>query len=131
MIVGLGRAAELAALEHQQRKDEAEKLKREFLVELQGVDHQINGDLTRAQPHVLNVSFPGVDSEALMLALRSEIAISNGAACTSSGHFASHVLKSMGLSEDLLASAVRFSWGPGVMGIPHQAIIESVSKLRC
>ena len=40
------------------------------------------------QSHVLNVSFPGVDSEALMLALRSEIAISNGAACTSSGHFA-------------------------------------------
>jgi cysteine desulfurase len=131
LIVGLGRAAELAAREHQQRNDEAEKLKREFLVELQGVDHRINGDLTRAQPHVLNVSFPGVDSEALMLALRSEIAISNGAACTSSRHFASHVLKAMGLSENLLASAVRFSWGPGVMGIPHQALNEAVSKLKC
>ncbi len=49
------------------------------------------------QSHVVNVSFPGVDSEALMLALRSEMAISNGAACTSSGQFPSHVLRSMGL----------------------------------
>jgi cysteine desulfurase len=131
LIVGFGRAAELAALEHQQRNDEAEKLKRAFLVQLQRVDLRINGDLTRAQPHVLNVSFPGVDSQALMLALRSEIAISNGAACTSSGHSASYVLKSMGLSEDLLASAVRLSWGPGVMRIPHEALIEAISKLRC
>jgi cysteine desulfurase len=131
LIVGLGRAAELAAQEYGQRNHQAEKLKRIFLSELEAVDHRINGDLTRMQPHVLNVSFPEVDSEALMLALRSEIAISNGAACTSAGHFPSHVLRSMGLSENLLASAVRFSWGPGVERIPYRALIEAVSKLKC
>ena len=82
------------------------------------------------QSHVVNVSFPGVDSGALMLALRSEVSISNGAACTSSGHFTSHVLRSMGITEDLLATAVRFSWGPGVTEIPHEALLEAVSRLR-
>ena len=46
------------------------------------VDHVVNGDMSRMQGHVLNVSFPGVDSEALMLAVRDSMAISNGAACS-------------------------------------------------
>jgi len=131
LIVGLGRAAELAGQEHQQQSHQAARLKRKFLGALEAVDHRINGDLTRMQSHVVNVSFPGVDSEALFLALRSELAISNGAACTSAGYLSSHVLKSMGLSEDRIATAVRFSWGPGVKEIPHKALIEAVSRLSC
>jgi cysteine desulfurase len=130
LIVGLGTAAELAQREYRARRVQAETVKRRFLSELAAVEHRINGDLTRMQSHVVNVSFPGVDSEALMLALRSEIAISNGAACTSTGHFPSHVLRSMGLAEDRIASAVRFSWGPGVKQIPHEALLEAVSRLR-
>jgi cysteine desulfurase len=130
LVVGLGAAAELAGTEHRVRRSQAEKLKTQFLSALEAVDHRINGDLQRVQSHVVNVSFPGVDSEALMLALRSEIAISNGAACTSTGHQASHVLRSMGLSEDLLATAVRFSWGPGVNEIPHEALLDAISRLR-
>jgi len=131
LIVGFGRAAELAGQEYQQRSDHAARLKRKFLSALEAVDHRINGDLTRMQPHVVNVSFPGVDSEALFLALRSEIAISNGAACSSTGYFTSHVLQSMGFPEDRIASAVRFSWGAGVDAIPHDALLEAVSRLRC
>jgi len=130
LVVGLGAAAELAREEYRARRTHAEMLKKKFLSELAAVEHRINGDLTRMQAHVINVSFPGVDSEALMLALRSEIAISNGAACTSSGHHASHVLRSMGLSEDLLATAVRFSWGPGVEEIPHEVLLDAVSSLK-
>ena len=37
----------------------------------------------------------------------------------------------MGLTEDRIASAVRFSWGPGVTEIPHEALLEAVSRLRC
>jgi len=131
LIVGLGRAAELAGQEYRQRSHQAARLKRRFLGELESVDHRINGDLTRMQSHVVNVSFPGVDSEALFLALRSEIAISNGAACSSTGYLTSHVLKSMGLADDRIASAVRFSWGAGVAAIPHEALLEAVSRLRC
>ncbi len=131
LIVGLGEASELARKEFRERRAYAARLKRDFLIALEAVEHRINGDLRRMQTHVVNVSFPGVDSDALMLALRAEIAISNGAACTSSGHSGSHVLRSMGLSDDLVATAVRLSWGPGVGKIPHQVLLEAVSRLKC
>ncbi len=70
LIVGLGAAAELAGKEYRERAANAERLKRRFLNALAAVDHRINGDPARSQSHVVNVSFPGVDSEALMLALR-------------------------------------------------------------
>jgi len=130
LVVGLGAAAELASREHRERAAHSEELKRQLLRALGAVDHQINGDLARMQSHVVNVSFPGVDSDALMLALQSEFAVSNGAACTSSGHEPSHVLRAMALSDDRIASAVRFSWGPGVREIPHATLIEAVSRLR-
>jgi cysteine desulfurase len=130
LIVGFGIAAELAGLEYRDRAAHAERLKRAFLRALSAVDHEINGDQTRAQSHVVNVSFTGIDSEALMIALRSDLAISNGAACTSAGNEPSHVLRAMGLSEDRVASAVRFSWGKEVRRIPHNPLIEAVSRLK-
>ncbi|HKI17007.1 MAG TPA: aminotransferase class V-fold PLP-dependent enzyme [Isosphaeraceae bacterium] len=130
LIVGLGAAAELARKEYRERAANAERLKRRLLMAVAAVDHRINGDLARTQSHVVNISFPGVDSEALMLALNSEIAISNGAACTSSGHAPSHVLRSMNLPDDQIASAVRFSWGPGVSEVPSAALVEAVLRLR-
>ncbi len=81
------------------------------------------------QAHVLNVCFPGVDSEALMLALRDKMAISNGSACSSTGYLPSHVLRAMGRSSSEIESSVRISWGPGVERIPAMALIEAVSSL--
>jgi cysteine desulfurase len=131
LIVGLGAAAELAGKEHEARDVQAKRLQMKLLSALVAVEHRINGDLTRMQSHVVNVSFAGVDSQALMLALRREMAISNGAACSSSGHSPSHVLKSMGIPGDQIDSAVRLSWGPGVSRIPHDSLLEAVSRLRC
>jgi cysteine desulfurase len=79
---------------------------------------------------VVNVSFTGVESEALMLMLREVVAISNGAACTSAIYEPSHVLRAMGLVEERIAEAVRISWGPGVEEIPTSAIVEAVQALR-
>ncbi len=130
LIVGLGTAAEIAAREWPLRREAAARVKSDFLAELAAVEHRINGDPTRTQTHVVNVSFPGVDSEALMMAVREELAISNGAACTSASYSPSHVLKAMGLSDDLIASAVRISWGPEIMRIPAEPIIAAVRSMR-
>ncbi len=110
-IVGLGKAAELAGVEYLNRRNSAAKVKEQLLKDLQEVEHQINGDPSRTQSHVLNVSFPGVDSEALMMAVRDDLAISNGSACTSESYSPSHVLQSMGLDDDRINGAVRISWG--------------------
>jgi len=81
-------------------------------------------------PHVVNISFRGVDSEALMLLVRDELAISNGAACTSATYSTSHVLKAMGLDEDRIASAVRISWGPGIDEIPASRLLEALLRFK-
>lgn len=129
LIVGLGAAADLAAREYRQREAHARQLKSHFLDALGAVDHRINGCLERSQSHIVNVSFPGVDGEALMLALRAELAFSNGAACTSASYSTSHVLRAMGLPDERIVSAVRFSWGQGITQIPTDALIEAVRSL--
>jgi cysteine desulfurase len=129
LVVGLGAAADLAGRTYPEREAQAKYVKRGFLDALSAVDHRINGDLERLQPHVLNVSFPGVDGEALMLALRAELAFSNGAACTSAAYATSHVLRAMGLPEDRILSAARFSWGQGVTSIPTEVLIDAVRFL--
>jgi cysteine desulfurase len=118
LVVGLGEAAELARHEHAARRAAAEQVKVQLIADLQRIEHRINGDQSRCQPHLLNVSFPGVDSEALMMALRDQLAFSNGAACTSDRYGSSHVLEAMGLEPERISSAVRISWGPGVTEVP-------------
>jgi cysteine desulfurase len=130
LVVGLGKAAELALGEHAARRRGAEAVKAKLLADLRAVPHTINGDPARTQPHVINISFPGVDSEALMLALRDEMAISNGSACTSAAYKPSHVLKAMGVDDLLLESAVRISWGAAVAGIASGPLISAVRAIR-
>ena len=130
LAAGLGMAAQLAREEHSQRQKEAARVKRQLQLDLQSVEHHINGDVSRCQPHVLNVSFPGVDSEALMMALREDLAISNGSACTSTSYNPSHVLLAMGLDEDRISESVRISWGPGVQLVPAEYLANTISSLR-
>ena len=130
LIAGFGAAAALANAEHRERNAITAAIKQRFLADLVGVEYCLNGDQGRCQPHVINISFPGVDSEALMMALRDDIAMSNGSACTSASYEPSHVLKAMGLSDDLLESAVRISWGPGIASIPAAIVVEAVERLK-
>jgi cysteine desulfurase len=129
LIAGLGLAAELASIEHVERNGKALIIRREFEKALAEIDHVANGDVSRMQGHVLNVSFPGIESEALMLALRDSIAISNGAACSSSTMRQSHVLTAMGFDAERISSSVRFSWGPGVEQIPFDHLIRVIRTL--
>jgi cysteine desulfurase len=102
LVVAIGEAAELAGAEYRERRQQATRVKEAFLKGLSTVEYRLNGDPDRCQAHVLNISFPGVDSEALMVKLRDVVAISNGSACTSSQYAPSHVLKAMGLDEDAI-----------------------------
>ncbi len=58
----------------------------------------------------LNVSFAGVDGEALLLNMR-RLAVSSGSACTSANPQPSHVLRALGLSDDAVRSSLRFGLG--------------------
>lgn len=130
LAVGLGEAARLARLEWPARRAATLQTREQFLHDLKEVEHQINGDPTRCQSHVLNVCFPGLDSEALMMATRDAVAFSNGSACTSASYKPSHVLLAMGLGEEALESAVRFSWGTQTTRIPCESIVAAVRSVR-
>lgn len=130
LVVGLGAAAELARNEHQDRQKSAAQAKQLLLSQLKSVEHHVNGDQRRSQGHVLNVRFPGIDSEALMLALREKIAFSNSSACSSHQFEESHVLRAMGLADDAIAESIRLSWGPSTSRIDADEIRAVVDQLR-
>lgn len=70
----------------------------------------VNGDPQHAAPHILNVAFPGVDSEALIVAMRGVVDVATGSACTSASYTPSHVLTAMGLPEEIVKGSLRMSW---------------------
>jgi cysteine desulfurase len=70
----------------------------------------IHGDPERSLPNIINLSMPGWDADSAMEAWRELVAVSDGAACTSASYTCSHVLSAMGLPEEHMAGAMRFSW---------------------
>jgi cysteine desulfurase len=69
-----------------------------------------NGHASQRLPGNLNVSFSGVDADALLVALR-EVALSTGSACASGSGETSHVLRALGLPDALARSAIRIGIG--------------------
>ena len=110
LIVALGKAAELAARDHQKRTKRNEQIKRAALEAFLKIGGVPTGDQKKTVSSTLNVALPGLDSEAVMLALKELVAISNGSACTSQNYTASHVLTAMNLPDDHIKGALRFSW---------------------
>jgi cysteine desulfurase len=72
----------------------------------------VNGERAPRLPHTSNISFPGLDRQALFMALdMAGIACSTGSACASGSNEPSPVLRAMGLDEAVVAGALRFSFG--------------------
>jgi cysteine desulfurase len=110
LIAGFGTAATIALRDHQVRKEFCSTERKRALQAFEPLEPMVIGDQCKALNHVLALGFKGVDSEALMLALRDHVAISNGSACTSARREASHVLTAMGLDRDAIEAVARFSW---------------------
>lgn len=70
-----------------------------------------NGSATASVPQLLNVSFEHVEGESLIAAVRGQIAVSSGSACASATNEASYVLRSLGRTERLAESSLRFGLG--------------------
>ncbi|EOS58278.1 cysteine desulfurase family protein [Paenibacillus barengoltzii] len=130
-IAGFAKAVELAAAERGARVAHDEELIRELLSALeQRITREafhVNGHPTHRLPHIINISFPEVDSETMLMNLDMEgIAASSGSACTSGSLEPSHVLEAMHLPESFLRSAIRFSVG---MGNTREEIYEIAEKI--
>ncbi|AUS09572.1 cysteine desulfurase NifS [Laceyella sacchari] len=115
-IIGFAKAVELSQASREQHMADMRVLRQAFVEELnrQPIEFVVNGHPTKSLPHILNVSFPGTDSETLLMNFDlAGIACASGSACTSGTLEVSHVLQSMHLSEERTRSAIRFSFGRG------------------
>ena len=113
MFAGLGKACELAEQEYEvnmkkYKENKATVLK---LIQASGLKYEITGTQNFCIPNTLNISFQGIESEALMLLSKQYCGISNGSTCTSHDYSPSYVLTAMGLKEERISSAIRISWG--------------------
>lgn len=113
LVAGLGKACELANEEYSENIIKYIEKKQAVMemIEQSGLKYQFNGAQEYCMPNTINVSFLGVESEALMLASKQYCGVSNGSACTSHDYSPSYVLTAMGLDSDRIASAIRISWG--------------------
>ncbi|WP_291401314.1 IscS subfamily cysteine desulfurase [Daejeonella sp.] len=110
-IVGLGKAAEICRLEMEQEANRLSKLRDKLQAGLTVLEESyVNGNVDHRLPHVANISFKYVEGEGLMMAMK-DLAVSSGSACTSASLEPSYVLKSLGLSDDLAHSSIRFGLG--------------------
>ncbi|MFN9714364.1 MAG: cysteine desulfurase family protein [Planctomycetota bacterium] len=110
LIAGLGLATQLAVSEHAERRDHCQTLRQTVLEWVRGVGGIIHGDPTCTLPHVVNVSIPGFAADELIELFRRDLAVSDGAACTTICTTPSHVLSAMGVTEPQLSGAIRMSW---------------------
>jgi cysteine desulfurase len=110
LIAALGLAAELGAAEADERATKNLAFRHRLLEALSPLRPNINGDSASSVPHVVNLSFPGIDADDAIEALADVAAISNGSACTSNSLTCSHVLGAMKLDPQRAAGATRWSW---------------------
>jgi len=114
LIVGMGKAAELARLHLPERMERAKEL-RDYLEEelfkrIPGVSR--NGDPERRAPNIANLNFDHVEGEGLQISLDLKgVAVSTGSACASGSTEPSHVLMAIGLPRDTGYGSLRFSFG--------------------
>ncbi|HEU5180054.1 MAG TPA: IscS subfamily cysteine desulfurase [Candidatus Polarisedimenticolia bacterium] len=134
-IVGFAKACEIAA---RVMPEEAvflaglrDRLHHRIEAELEEV--ALNGHPVQRLPNNLNLSFAYVEGESLMMALNG-VAVSSGSACTSASQEPSHVLKAMGVSDDLIHTSLRFGLGRfntrEEVDQVSEKVIASVRKLR-
>lgn len=110
-IVGFGQACRIAEKETKTASEKIMRLRdrlEKSLTSAGGVF--VNGNTGCRLPNVTNLSFKGVEGQALMMA-NKDIAVSSGSACTSASIEPSYVLKALGLSDELAHGSVRFSLG--------------------
>lgn len=135
-IAGLGEACRLRQLEMAvdepriaKQRDRLQKVLEQQIPEL-----LVNGDRGRRLAGNLHVSVPGLPGRAIVAHLRERVAVSTGSACSSGIEAPSHVLRAMGLSQDVQEGAIRLGMGKFTaddeIERAAEQIVSTVNKVR-
>jgi cysteine desulfurase len=134
LAAGFGKAAEIAKNEMKKDYDHTKKLSDKFYNEIMAIPKvYLNGDHKHRIPGNLNLSFAGIEGESFIMAIK-DLAVSSGSACTSASLEPSYVLHSLGVSEDLSHTSIRFGIGrfttEAEVDYAINLISQKVDKLR-
>jgi cysteine desulfurase len=135
LCVGLGAACALAASEMDQEAARLGELRDRLLRALMTAipDMVLNGDMESRIPGNLNLAFPGIEAEMLLVRLK-DIALSTGSACTSAAVEPSYVLRALSLDDALAGASLRIGLGRFTTGTEADyaagRIISEICLLR-
>jgi cysteine desulfurase len=128
-VVGMGLAFEIAATLTSMETARVAQLQQRLWRGLESIGGVMrNGSASRSVPHILNVSFEGVEGESLIAAIQPCLAVSTGSACTSASAEPSYVLRALGRSERLCESSLRFGLGRSTTEGDIDTAIAMVSR---
>lgn len=128
-IIALAKACEIAGQEMEENETIIFELRNKLESELLKLQNtSLNGDLAKRIYNTTNICFQGQDANVLIGRMRN-IAVSNGSACSSAIFEPSHVLKSMGLSNDDAFASLRFSLGKYNTMEDVAIVIEKIKEL--
>ena len=134
-IVGLGKAIELCLKTKDEESQRLKILRDLMLRSIQKVhpDVILNGSLEQRLVHNLNLCFPGLEAESIIMKMKT-VACSTGSACSSANLEPSHVIKAIGRDSEIAHSAIRFSLGrfttKDEIHFAIQEINRTVSELK-
>ncbi|NLC24160.1 IscS subfamily cysteine desulfurase [Oxalobacter vibrioformis] len=133
-IVGMGEAFRIAREEMDEENARMRVFSERLAKGLSAIEATvINGDMEHRVPHNLNVSFNYIEGESLMMSMKG-LAVSSGSACTSATLEPSYVLRSLGRSDELAHSSIRFTIGRFTteqeIDYAIALVTERVAKLR-
>ncbi len=136
-IVGLGKACELANINLDYHMRYLKSLRDYFIYQVQNKieNVRLNGIENARLPGNANFSFEGIDGQSLLLNLDLKgICVSSGSACSSGSNMPSHVLKAIGLNDELAMGTLRVTFGEenAKEDVDYlvQNLVESVERLR-
>lgn len=135
MIVGFGKAADIAMNEMEQDYQHVKNLADYFLTNIhtQVPEVYLNGSKEQRYPGNMNLSFAYVEGESMILAIR-DLAVSSGSACTSSSLEPSYVLRALGVDVEMAHTSIRFGIGRFTtreeINYAIKLIVSKIERLR-
>lgn len=135
LVVGLGKASEIASNEMEKDCKHVRKLFDKFLNTIQSnaKDVFLNGDKEQRYHGNLNLSFSYIEGESMILAIK-DLAVSSGSACTSASLEPSYVLRALGVDDAMAHTSIRFGFGRFTtekeVDFASALILTNINKLR-
>ena len=135
LIVGLGKACQLAREEMPQEIERTFRLRERLRTGIMGKlpETYLNGHPTERLPGNANISFAYVEGEGMMMGIKA-VAVSSGSACTSASLEPSYVLRALGVGDELAHSSIRFGLGrfntEAEVDFVVDLVVNEVTRLR-